>query len=242
MPYQQVTLTQLLGLLDNQLGAASGVWWTQNEKIGIINEGLRVWNSLTGYWKATGVALGSGSPKVTVADQVWYSLPGTITSSMRMTFNGVPLFPSSLQDLDQGRQYWESETTVSAGSVPDKPQLWGIGAMNLVAIWPADHVGGNSLMMDGIAITPVLAGLSDYLNIGEQELNGLLNYWQHVAMFKDGGDEFASSMGQFKDFLKQAGTTNSLLMASSKFRGWMGADAGKAEHPYRAPGERVGAR
>jgi len=235
VPYTNYTLTQLIGLLDNQLGASADVWWTTAEKTLYINEGLRVFNALTGYWKQT------DEPLVTVADQVWYTLPGTITSGMRVSFNGVPMTPSSLNDMDQGQPYWESETTVSGGTVPSTPQMWGIGAMNLIAIWPADHVGGNSLLVDGIAVTPVLVNGGDYIDIGDEELNGLLAYWQHIAMFKDAGPTFEASIPQFQDFLKSAATRNSMLMASSLFRTAMGVDDGRAEIPRRY-GNKVGAR
>lgn len=243
MPYTNVSLVQMRGLVRNQLGAAADTFWRDDELNMYINEALQVWNALTGYWKVDGVALGTGSPKLTVSNQVWYTIPnGTITSTMRLRFNNQPMTPSALDALDQGRPYWESETTTSGGDVPTIPQIWGIGGLNLISIWPADAAGGNALWADGIAVTPVLTSDSDYIDIGSQELGSLLDYCQHVAVFKEGGQEWQATLHLFQEFLQGAANTNAQLLASAPFRVWMGIDQGRASNKRKAEAERVGAR
>lgn len=247
MAYAQYTLAQVRQLLQYQLGAASTTFWRTAELNGIINDGLRFFNACTGFWKA-GQQLGTGSPPVTVIDQTWYTIPtGTITGSMRMTFNGNPLFGCSLYDLDMGRVNWESETTASGSDVPATPQMWAVAALNQVAIWPADHTGGNSILLEGVAVTPILVNDGDFLNIGEQELNMLMDLMQHLAVFKEGGEEFVSSQEMMQTFLSQAAVTNAQIGASWRFRRWQGRDTDEDQIPQRwhwrnGKPERVGAR
>lgn len=234
MAYQQITRAQLRARVQEQLGAAATTFWRNDELNRIIQEALRVFNACTGFWKTRlllNTTLTGGIP------DVWYVIDGTITSSMRVAFNGIPLTPSTIADLDAGRKSWESETTASGGDVPTTPTLWGIGGLNLISIWPADAVGGNSLTIDGVAATPQFVNDASFADIGTEELNAILDYCQHIATFKEGGAEFEATIPLMQSFLKNAGIRNSMLMTSAKFRGWMGVDARTSKHP-----ERVGAR
>ncbi len=239
MAYQQISLGEFKALVRTRLGAASSTFWRDDELNRYIQEALLMWNALTGMWK-TRVVL------TTTANTSWYSVPGTITSTMRVSFNDSPLGPTSLPELDWGRQYWESETTADAGAVPTAPQLWAPAAVNLIAIWPADSFGQNSLVLDGVAQTPQLYdddGFNDAfdMDIGQEEVNALLDYVEHIAVFKEGGQEFSDTTPLFQNFLKMAGERNAMLLSSSKYRMWMGLDKSEDERPRKAS-ERTGIR
>lgn len=236
MPYTQLTLAQLRVLLQNQLGAASTTFWIDAELNFYINETLRLFNALTGYWK-TPILLGTGSPAATVANQVYYTIPSaTLTSGMRVSFNGQPLYQGSLFELDMAKPNWVGETTTSGGKVPTSPKIWAPVAMNMIAIWPADAAGGNSLTCEGVAKTPILVADGDYLNLGEQELDGLLDGMQHVAVFKEGGAEFKATQSDLQGMVDQASETAAQIQAYSKYREWMGWDADEEEIPQRTAG------
>lgn len=235
MAYTQVTLATIRGYLQARLGTAGTVFWRDAELNAIINETLRTFNALTGFWKGT-VDICSGAG--TTADHVWYTVPGTLTSSCRILFNGVPLMPTSVQDLDYGQPNWESERTDDGGNVPTTVKMWAPAGLNLIAIWPADGAGGNSLYADGIVKTPVLSADTDYIDIGREELNQLLDEMQHIATFKEGGAEFQASIQLHQDFLKGAANRNSLLMGSAPFRRWMGIEKSSEARDR----ERLGAR
>ena len=233
MAYTQLTRAQLRSLFDDRLGAAASTFWLDDEKNGIIQEAMRVFNSITGFWKTS-------TSITTVADEHWYTLGGLITSGMRVRFNGKPLAPVTLADLDTGQRYWESETTISGGVVPTTPKMWCIGGINLVAIWPADHDGSNALMVDGIASTPTFVSDTSYVDIGKEELNTLLDYMEHIALFKEGGVEFEASMPLFQSFLSGAVTRNAMLMANAPYRKWLGLDDNK--RPMQSSRKGMGAR
>lgn len=234
MPYQQITRQQLRQLLKNQLGAASGIFWRDTELNFYLQEAVRFYNLLTGFWKKR-VTL------TTTAGTVWYALPNAITSSMRISWQGFPMNPSSPYEMDFGRTNWESETTTSGGDVPTRPQLYIPAGLNLIGIWPADAAGNSAMTIDGLASTPLLNDDSSFLDLGQEELTGLLDLCQHIAVFKEGGKEFGDSQETLKTFLKAAAEKNSALMASAPFRRFLGLDQGPRRKVYRSV-ERLGAR
>ena len=236
MPYQQINRAALRAQAYDRLGRTGQNFWRDDELNRLINEALRMWNCLTGYWRVRDVSV------VTVANQVWYPLPSTITSQMRVEWQAKPLGYSALADLDNGRPAWEGETTADGGDVPSEVAVWAPAGLNLIAIWPADAAGNAQLVLDGIAATPVLTLDADFIDIGSEELSAILDYIEHAAVFKEGGAEFTSTGTLLESFLKAAAERNSLLMASAPFRRWLGIHQDEARVPRRTAEERIGAR
>lgn len=237
MAYVQVNRAQFRALVRNQLGSGglSTSFWRDTELNFIIQESLRFYNLLTGYWK-------DRSTTATVPGLVWYGMPGNVTSSMRVTFNGFPLRPESLYNMDFARSGWESETTADGGDVPTRPKYFVIGGLANVGIWPADAVGNNSLILDGIAVTPLLTNDANFIDVGQEDMNHLLDLCQHIAAFKEGGKEFQASMESFKSFLQGAGERNAILKRCATYRKWLGLDTGRQKRPLKIAAESVGAR
>lgn len=220
----------------NRLGNAANTFWRDDElNIAVIQPALRLFNLLTGYWKTRALFN-------TVANQSWYQLPSSITSSLHVSWRDFPLSPTSYYDLDFGRPTWESERTTSGTDVPTQPKVFGVAALNLIAIWPADAAGGSSLIVDGIAATPLLATDASFLDLGQEELTGVLDCAQLLAVFKEGGREFLEAVEVFKKFLKAAGERNLILLASTNYRKLLGLDTSRQKRPYKKIDERVGAR
>lgn len=217
MAYVSVTRAAFRTLLIERLGLLGSTFYRTDELNRYIQESLRFWNLATGFWKAR-------TTITTVANQSWYALPNSITSGLRVSFQSFPLSPSSLYDLDFGRPAWQSETTASGGDVSTQPKLFAVGALNLIAIWPADAAGNSQLDVDGIAATPLLVNDASVLDIGQEEMKTLLDYCEHVALFKQGGKEAAESVALLKSFLKAAGMRSGILRASNRYRKWMGLD------------------
>jgi len=118
-----------------------------------------------------------------------------------------------------------------------------------------DPVAGNEQLQVSITgfgtyqqVLPLVAGplapvisISPAIDLGSDELETILDYAEHVAQFKEGGQEFEASQLLLKEFLEECGERNAVLMQSSKFRNWMGLTDQK-KRPMRVPDERVGAR
>lgn len=216
MAYQQVTLSKFRARLMERLGNLSATFFTTLELNAYIMESVRVWNSMTGYWKGPQLFNTTTSP--------WYVVQGTIFSSVRVTWNGSPLSPIALYDLDSGRPNWQSETVAGGGDVPSTPQLYAIGATNLIAIWPSDTVTTNQLKIDGVLSTPLLIADTDFLDIGQEEFALLLDYCEHLALFKEGGAEWEAGMPLLQNFITGATARNGMLQKSNLYTKFMGGD------------------
>jgi hypothetical protein len=214
--YTQYTLSQCLGLLAFKYDQVP--FWTSDEATDAINEGLLVWNSLTGFWKET-ITI----PTTLTAN--WdYALPASIVFGMRVEYEGKPLNLSSLDDMDNGHPGWQAQTSADGGNVPNEPKNWLPLSVDMIAIWPADAVGGHTLTIDGVAATPQLTAAGDFIDIGAEELGVILGYALHVLSLKEGGARFAATQPYFIAFLQAAAEENDQLTQSSMFREFLGLD------------------
>ena len=227
--YAQFTLAQLLTLFYQQLDN-NQAFFLPDEATRILQEAFRVFNCLTGFWRDR---VDAG---FTVAGQHWYTTPAGLSYILRVEVDEVVMQATTVYDLDYGRPTWESETATGT----EIPQAWAPAGVNLFALWPASLAGGESLIIEGVTPAPVLTNVG-FVNLGEDELEMILDEALHIAQFKEGGQEFEASQLSHQEFLKEAGERNSVLMTSAKFRTWMGLTDQKAR-PMRQPDPRVGAR
>jgi hypothetical protein len=141
---------------------------------------------------------------------------------MRLAFNGYPLSPTSMDDLNNGRANWRRETTASGGGVPTRPTLWAPVSLTLLYIWPADAAGNNALVIDGVSDTPTLVNGGDFVDLSEADVNLQLGYALHAASLKKGGPWFAATQHLFRAFLQAAGEENDLITTSQAYRRALG--------------------
>lgn len=213
--YQSYTLAQLQTQLAER--ADNSPFWTAQEATDAINEALLTWNSFTGFWKET--------VSITTTALNWdYALPASIVFGMRMEYQGKPLNQSSFGDMDYGHPGWQGQTTADGGNVPTEPKNWLPLSVDMIAIWPADAVGGHTLTVDGVSAPPQLSAAGDFIDIGDEELGAILGYALHVMALKEGGARFEATMPYFVEFLVQAAEENDQLKQSSEFRSIMGLD------------------
>lgn len=226
MPYTTYTLTELQTQLADETDLTP--FWSSEEARLALNEGLQVYNLLTGFWKRRVVT-------PTVAGVPWVTIPGTITYALRVEFNEYPLVLDSVAAMDFGRPTWEHETTASGGDVPTRPIHWMPNGLTEIGIWPADAAGSNAIVLDGVAATPQLVAATDTLDLGEEDLRALLGYALHSMAYKLGGARFAATEGLYQQFILAAADRNSRLKASAFFLQQMGRDQQTTLVPVRQP-------
>lgn len=216
MAYSVVTLSELKKRISAKRDAI--LQWTPDEERLAINEALRFWNLLTGRWRRR-------ASQNTGIGTVEYDLPSTLTYSMRVVVNNVPLTIGSVVELDLNRPTWRSETVASGGDVPTTPIIWAPISLQRIAIWPAmNSVVVNGLQVDGVSATPVLVEDGDFVDIGEEFLDLLLNFCLHLLAFKTGGPTWSATLPFYRSFLAAAAEENGVLKANQKFRRWAGLD------------------
>ena len=201
----------------------------------LINEALRTWNTCTGYWKRRiTLTTSRGFP--------YYALPSTLTMAATVSFNGTPLVPGSVFEWDQGSPYWEGR--------PSTPEEWSPVGLATIAIRPPHAVGNGSLVVDGVSATPVMSSDTDgsgnpiYIDLGQEDFNAVLDYIQHIASFKEGGQEFASTERLLQSFYRAAGNRCSKFRASVLYRRVMGLDQNRTQKPRESSNDEapIGAR
>jgi hypothetical protein len=218
MSYQQVTLATLQARLADRYEAVP--YWTPEEARRALNEGLRIYSAATGFWRTiVSVPTVSGDPFV--------ALPGSLVQAARVTWNGLPLEPITLDDLDWGIRNWQHVTTATPGA-PPRPVYWARVSLTLLAIYPADafaSVGGtHALQVNGVRATPILVNAGDFVDLGQEQFDVLLAYAQHVLAFKIGGQALVDTYPGWLAFLRAAARENRQFAASSFYRQVMGLD------------------
>lgn len=232
--YSQTTLADLKTLMQQRWDQV--VFWTQEEARLALNETLRDWNLLTGRWRTrVTLSVTGGQPEV--------ALPGTMTYGMRVTTAaGRPIIPSSLLELDLGHPSWRLETTATGLTVPPVPTVWAPLSLTRIAIWPTYGVTTvNALYADGVLATPVLVNDTDYVDVGEEVLDILVDEALHVAAFKEAAARWRATRPYFDAFLEAAADENGLLKANQAYRRWAGLDRRRDLQPTKdAPNQLQG--
>lgn len=222
--YARISLNDLLTRLRQRLDGVD-VYWTTQEKIDAINEALRVWQAMVGEWANvfSTVAL-SGT---------YLSVPPQITSLRRVSYNGTVLQLSSLQDMDMSNPGWET--------VIGTPTSWMPVGLNLVAFYPK-ATSGATILWEGIAETPQLQSVGDFINIGDEEVNRILGYAVHYAAIKEGTKEMEATLAALQDMIKAAALRNSRIKATTPYKRAMGLLKDEFLRPPRMPDSDLGAR
>ena len=152
-------------------------------------------------------------------------MPSTLVQGAHIEFNSIPLSKSSVFNWDQINPQWEA----SRGT----PDEWAPVGLSIIAINPVDPGGNNMLVVDGISVTPILVNSGDFVDIGQEDFAPLMDYVQHLAVFKEGGAEFESSLPLYKSFIAAAGVRNEKFRASALYRLTMGLDDDQQLKPFR---------
>lgn len=224
MPYQQVSLVDLLQALSDRYEGVP--FWTSTDAIAAINEGLRIWNAATGFWRAPFLT-------TTVPSDPYVAVTGTLVQACRVLWNGVPLEKASIADFDYAIPNWRGATTADPDH-PIAPVYFAPISLSLLAIYPAD-AAISSLIIDGVRATPVLTALPQYLDLGAEELNVLLGYALHVLAFTVGGEVLVRTYPGWQAFLKAAAARNHQFAASAYYRRLLGLDQQRRITPTAVP-------
>lgn len=120
--------------------------------------------------------------------------------------NGLNLHIDSVSALDSFNAGWEN--------TPGTPWISGWAGRNLVALSPVPD-GIYSIAVDSVRNMPVPVVDGDYLQVGREYVDTILDYAQHLASFKMGGQEFQNTQAQFNRFVQAAGRMNQKLKAEA---------------------------
>jgi hypothetical protein len=124
--------------------------------------------------------------------------------------NNVPVQVESVANADFYAANWQSLT-------PTQPNAIYYAGLNMIALSPQPDAGPYSVTASVLANMPLPVNNGDYLQIGRDDIQAVLDYAQHLALFKSGGAEFAASFPLYQSFMRHCMLYNSKLKALSPY-------------------------
>lgn len=126
--------------------------------------------------------------------------------------NGVPHLPSTLWEVDHYRPNWQNKR----GALTSPQAMLAIEGSNLLWTFPVPD-NTYAITLDVVRRTPVPVLDADQIQIGREQLDMILDYAEHLALFKVGGAEFDATQRQAQNFLLQSVTYNQRLSAAARY-------------------------
>jgi hypothetical protein len=124
--------------------------------------------------------------------------------------NDIPIPIGSLTEADDFLSEWQTVT--------GRPETLLLSNGTLVALTPVPTAGPFSVTLDIVRNAPVPILLTDYLAIGPEIYDGLLDNAEHLSLVKEGYEAIQSSMPLLERFYRMAGVTIQLETAASPTR------------------------
>lgn len=121
--------------------------------------------------------------------------------------NDVPVIIEALSSGDFYDANWQAKT-------PAQPQSIYYAGLNMLGFSPIPN-GIYGVTASVVSNMTLPARNADFLQIGRDDVNAVLDYAQHIAMFKCGGEEFTKTFPLFQNFLRHCSLYNSKLKAQS---------------------------
>jgi len=124
--------------------------------------------------------------------------------------NGVPLIPSTLQEADGLSPTWQN-VIANVRNPVSEVLLCSANLIGLTAVPDTAY----SVVCDVVRRTPIPAGGGSNVQLGREQLDMILDYAEHLALFKVGGAEWHATDKQANNFIMQSLTYNRRLSAAA---------------------------
>jgi hypothetical protein len=131
-------------------------------------------------------------------------------ATLGLRVNGVPLRVDAVRSADLYQTGWEAHAPGPATEALT-------AGLNLVALNPPPDAGPYSLTATVVQNAPVPVLATDFLQVDRGAYDAILDYAQHLAAFKMGGQEFMATVPLYSRFLWQASLAASRIDESGEF-------------------------
>jgi hypothetical protein len=112
-------------------------------------------------------------------------------SIIRLLSGGAPLNVDSLVAADAGNPYWRNQSGA--------PQVAGV-LYDVLAVNPGSPDLAYGMAADVVQSAP-LPQTGDYIQLGQEDLDHIVDYVMHILTFKCGGTDFKSTMASYDSFM-----------------------------------------
>jgi hypothetical protein len=193
-------------------------FYNQSEYNNALNEALAVWQLLTGEWTAEYSQAIPADTDVVSVDTTAYPVPMGVIRIRRAVgtaTTGTPLYPMSLFEMDQETH---QRPSADSGTV----EHWApLGYDSFVVHPPASTTQTVGIMY--LSADPRV-NLDDttYIDLGDEEIQSIVEYAHWFLTFKEGMDEAFENTSPLKDlFLTAARLRNHKLRNTAPYRDYL---------------------
>lgn len=127
-----------------------------------------------------------------------------ISIALALRLNNIPRSLDSLHNGDAFNVSWQSQ-------VAGTPNRFYTAANYLAVSPPSYSTTASSLAVSITQNAPVPIAGTDYIQVARDDFDTIIDYAQHLAMFKQGGSEFAATIPLYQKFQRKAAQYNSKL-------------------------------
>jgi hypothetical protein len=142
--------------------------------------------------------------------QIGVELAKINPSVLMVRINDELIYTGSIFDMDTYMPGWEDK--------PGAPIYSAMSGRNILAVGPIADAVGYGVTVDYVPNAPIPIQLGDFIQIGRESLDAVLGMAQCICAFKQGGDEFMSTIPYQKEFLRIAAVQNSKLAANAIYQ------------------------
>jgi hypothetical protein len=146
--------------------------------------------------------------------------------------NGTPAQIDAVKNADLFNPTWEAQAQT-------QPNMVLTAGLNLIAMSPTPSAGPFGLAFTVVQNAPIPANDAANVQVAREDLDAIISYCCHLALFKTGGAEFQDSLPLLEQFLRQASLYNSKLLEWGEFSKILREVSSQEEdfNPRMAPAE-----
>lgn len=147
---------------------------------------------------------------------------------------GEALKPLTIYELDKGFYTWLETATTSDSPCPE---YWAPMGIDTLVAYPGNG-SGATLTLQLLHLKGDVRLLADasYLDLGDEEINRIIDYAQWVLAFKEGIKEATDNVEPMKQlFLQAASSRASRLKKLALYRRYMGQERDEAAPARQVP-------
>ncbi len=188
-----------------------------------------MWGSLTGFYRQR-------SAITFLAGATDYNVVTVVTPTdldcfavLRIDAATYHLDPISINEIGIFTSNWTQDTSAT-------PIQWIPLGLNKIALYPI-LTTNITAYVDNLYYATIPLTDADYIQLGEEDMDALIDYCQFAATIKEGGAELQAAMPLLKNFLSNAAKYNSKLQHSATFRRILGMPGGGQENQRPASDE-----
>src|SRR6266699_25486 len=141
--------------------------------------------------------------------QQYVALARLLPVIVHSMINCTPVWTCAVQELDAANPQWQN--------ISGTPVDIAVASQNLIALSPVPNNATTTVTLDVVERTPMPANDSAQVQIGREELEAIIDYAEHLALFKVGGALFMATEHVANNFLLQAITYNQRISASARY-------------------------